>query len=278
MTRAAVATADPTITTPAVATPAASVVTPPSGLTGPSVGYLQLSALPLTSLLFLVPLIVVYEVGTRWYAVDPVSHVEQRIVAFNLMQQFFALFGATGQYMPAGAVVSILLFWHVARNDQVFPGVGTLLTMGAESTMSALPLVGLGFLFQHFLPLQTSTGDPRPLLVLSVGAGVYEEMMFRLVAFTLLSFLLVDLLAVPKARAVPVMVVVSAVAFSLYHYRLPVYPFYLYLGSEPFDWQSFAFRTMAGIYFGLIFVWRGFGLTAGSHAAYDLLIVLLRAS
>ena len=251
---------------------------PPRGLANPSAGYLQVSALPLTSLLFLIPLIVVYEVGTRWYAVDPVSHVEQRIVAFNLMQQFFALFGATGQYMPAGAVVSILLFWHVARNDRVFAGAGTLLTMGGESAMSAVPLVGLGFLFQHFLPLQTSTGDCRPLLVLSIGAGVYEEMMFRLVAFTVLSFLLVDVLAVPKGRAVPLMVVLSAVAFSLYHYRLPVYPFYLYLGSEAFDWQSFAFRTLAGVYFGLIFVWRGFGLTAGSHAAYDLLIVLLRAA
>src|SRR5476651_476153 len=75
-------------------------------------GYFEQSSLPLTSRLFLAPLIIVYEVGTRWYASDPVSHVEQRIIAFNLMQKFFSWFGATGQYMPAAAVVAILLACH----------------------------------------------------------------------------------------------------------------------------------------------------------------------
>src|SRR4051812_25194550 len=72
-------------------------------------GYFEQSALPLASLVFLAPLIVLYELGTRWYASDPVSHVEQRIIAFSLMQQFFSLFGATGKYLPAAAVVAILL-------------------------------------------------------------------------------------------------------------------------------------------------------------------------
>src|SRR5580704_626774 len=80
-------------------------------------GYFEETAGPLSSLVFLAPLIVLYELGTRWYASDPVSHVEQRIIAFSLMQQFFAFFGATGKYMPAAAVVSILLACHVVRND-----------------------------------------------------------------------------------------------------------------------------------------------------------------
>jgi hypothetical protein len=62
------------------------------------------------------------------------------------------------------------------------------------------------------------------------------------------------------------MVSISSLLFAGYHY----------LGSEPFIWQTFAFRTAAGLYFGVIFVFRGFGITAGSHAAYDVLIVLLR--
>ena len=72
------------------------------------------------------------------------------------------------------------------------------------------------------------------------------------------------------------MVIISAAAFSLYHYQIPLLHFSPYTGSEPFDWQSFVFRTLAGIYFGLIFLWRGFGLTAGAHASYDITIVLLR--
>ena len=63
-----------------------------------------------------------------------------------------------------------------------------------------------------------------------------------------------------------VMVATSAVLFSLYHY----------LGPESFHWQSFVFRTLAGIYFGCLFLTRGFGVTAGSHATYDILVAILQ--
>jgi membrane protease YdiL (CAAX protease family) len=221
-------------------------------------------------------LIVVYEVGTRWYASDPVSGVEQRIVAFNDLQHFFSLFGATGPYMPAGAVVAILLSFHVMRKDPWTARTGTLLGMLLESVMYAIPLVTLGYVFQHYLLVHPTSDNWRRLLVLSIGAGIYEEMVFRLIMFHVLHMILIDLLKVPKGRALPLMVVISAAAFSMYHYRLPILNSSGFTGSEPFEWQSFVFRTLAGIYFGLIFLWRGFGLTAGAHASYDITIVLLR--
>jgi hypothetical protein len=61
------------------------------------------------------------------------------------------------------------------------------------------------------------------------------------------------------------LVVLSASLFSAYHY----------LGSETFHWRIFVFRMAAGVYFAAIFLFRGFGLTAGSHIAYDLLVALL---
>lgn len=240
-----------------------TLLSPPLGGSG---GYFEQSALPLASLIFLIPLIVFYELGTHWYASDPVSHVEQRIIAFSLMQHFFALFGAPGKYMPAAAVVSILMAWHVARNDSWTIHLGHLVGMLLESVMYAIPLLAMGYLFEHYLPLHTRGGNWRALLVLSVGAGVYEELVFRLVAFTVLSFLLIDLLKMRKGLALLLMVVISSVAFSAYHY----------LGSETFEWQSFAFRTLAGIYFAIIFIWRGFGITSGAHASYDISIVLLQ--
>jgi membrane protease YdiL (CAAX protease family) len=104
------------------------------------------------------------------------------------------------------------------------------------------------------------------LLVLFVGAGIYEELVFRLIAFTVLSFLFIDLLKMPKKRAFLLMVLVSSLGFSAYHY----------LGAEQFDPRTFAFRTLAGIYFALIFVWRGFGITAGAHTAYDISTIAFR--
>ena len=170
-------------------------------------GYFEQSSLPLTSLIFLTPLIVVYEVGTRWYASDPVSHVEQRIIAFNLMQKFFTWFGATGPYMPAAAVVAILLAFHIMRHDPWTARLGILLGMSFESVMYAIPLVSMGYVFQHYLLSHSTADNWRRLLVLSIGAGVYEEMVFRLAAFHLLHILLVDILQIPKLKAVPLMVV-----------------------------------------------------------------------
>jgi membrane protease YdiL (CAAX protease family) len=102
-------------------------------------------------------------------------------------------------------------------------------------------------------------------LVLSLGAGIYEELIFRLIGFNLLGFILIDLWQVPKSRAYVLMVVSSGLLFALYHY----------LGYEHFGWRTLAFRTAAGIYFGVIYLTRGFGVTAGTHTSYDIIVVLL---
>jgi hypothetical protein len=62
-----------------------------------------------------------------------------------------------------------------------------------------------------------------------------------------------------------VVVLLSAVIFSGYHY----------LGAETFQFRTFAFRSLAGIYFGVLFLTRGFGVTAATHAAYDILVLLV---
>src|SRR5205085_8767891 len=95
-------------------------------------------------------------------------------------------------------------------------------------------------------------------VMLSIGAGVYEELLFRLIAITLLSILLVDILEMKPTLAVPIIVITSAVLFSAYHY----------LGEEgkhPFQPGLFAFRTALGIYLAGIYIYRGFGITVGAH-------------
>jgi hypothetical protein len=229
-------------------------------------GYFQKSELPLASLAFLLPLVIIYEVGTHHFAWNAAHHTEQRIIAFALMQRFFLLFGASGKYLPAMAVVGILLAWHIARRDAWKVEIGTLFGMLVESLLLALPLLLLGRLTLYYVP-QAAVPQPETanLFVLSIGAGVYEELMFRLIAFTLLNFLLIDLLRIRKSWSYLLMVLISAVGFAAYHYL-----------GEPFRWQTFAFRTVAGIYFGIVFIFRGIGITSGVHASYDIFIILLR--
>jgi hypothetical protein len=231
-------------------------------------GYFHRSELPLTSLVFLLPLIIIYEIGVRYV-------YSSEIIASRLLQDFFHVFGATGRSLPALAVVGILLTWHIARNDpwRLYPG--TLLGMAVESLLLVLPVLAIYAACAHYVPLyaahpalSAASSSTRGLMVLSLGAGIYEELVFRLIAFTLLDLILLDFLRLQRGVGMILIVVIPAVLFALYHY----------LGHESFQWQSFAFRSAAGIYFGGIFLLRGFGITAGSHAAYDLLVVCLTAT
>ena len=231
--------------------------------------YFWRSSSPLTVLLFLLPLIILYEIGTRYYASDWVRHTETRVLAFNLMRQFLGLFGATGQYLPCMAVVGILLAWHIARKDPWDLHVGTAGMMLLESCLLAIPVLALGNIVGYMLPLYTPTDAWKSGVVLGIGAGIYEELIFRLMAFTLLDILLVDLLQINRRSALIVIAFSSSILFAAYHYWSPQ--------SDLFRWRDFIFRTLAGLYFGVLFLVRGFGVTAGSHTAYDVMYFALRA-
>lgn len=232
----------------------------------PATGYFQRSELPLTSLAFVIPLIVLYELGTAHSAPGIAHQSESRIIAFTFMQRFFGFFGATGRYLPALSIVGILLGCHIARNDAWQVDPRHLLGMLVESALLTIPLVGLGLAAARYLPLENMHGPGAGAVVLSVGAGIYEELVFRLIAFTLLHLLLIDFFEIKRVIAFPLIVLSSAFLFSLYHY----------LGNEGFQWHTLAFRTLAGFYFGIIFLFRGFGITSGTHAAYDILVLTLR--
>lgn len=222
--------------------------------------YFTRSERPLTSLIFILPLLLIYELGTRY--------VSGGILAVAWLQDFMALFGATGRYLPAFAVIVSLLFWHIARRDPWEINPLHLGGMMLESAILAIPLILLCMVAATYLPMAAGADSIPGVITRSIGAGIYEEFVFRLGAFSVLSLLFVDLLKMPKVRANILMVVIASLAFSLYHYW----------GDEPFRVRTFAFRTAAGIYFGAVFAFRGFGVSAGSHTAYDIFVYILRAT
>lgn len=245
--------------------PAESVLPTPAG-------YLRQATLPWPSLLMLAPLILAYEVGTSYFTTAALHGKDQQIIAFSKMQEFFRALHASGRHMPAAAVLVMLLACHVARNDRWTVPWRTLIGMVVESILLGLPLLLVAFLVNRFFPLVGLRASPASMqgsiadrLIMDIGAGVYEEFVFRLGLFMVMSLLFTDLLKVPERRAHLLMVVTSGILFSLYHYWSP---------TEHFLFRVFAFRAIAGIYFGVIFLFRGFGITAGSHCAYDIIITL----
>lgn len=224
--------------------------------------YLKQSELPLYSLAFLLPAMILFEIGMTFHGTDP--------IAFRMLQIFFRQLGATGRFLPLLSVVGILLTWHIVRKDPWVIRWETLWGMLIESMVLAIPLLALGVAVARWnvhVPLSARAEQWSNNAVLSVGAGVYEEFVFRLGLMTVISILAADILKLKKYAADLLMVLLSAVLFSLYHY----------LGTESFQLQSFVFRTGAGLYFAILFLTRGFGVTAGCHIAYDITIITLQA-
>jgi hypothetical protein len=237
---------------------------------------------PLQCLIFITPFLLAYQIGHALLpelqkAFEPNAPVSPsvHVVAFVLMQKFFLFFGAAGPYLPLLAVVGILLGMHIAHRDKWEFDFSLYMGMLAESVAWALPVFVMGMaVFRHapgnwaWDSVLASSLNFSTECILSIGAGVYEETLFRLIGITLLTILFVDLMKFKLGTAIPLVIVISALLFSAYHY----------LGHEKFDMGIFAFRTGAGIFFAGVYIFRGFGIVVGAHAFYDLIVVGLHRS
>jgi Type II CAAX prenyl endopeptidase Rce1-like len=93
-----------------------------------------------------------------------------------------------------------------------------------------------------------------------LGAGIYEEALFRLLALQML-FLIVPGKIFPS---VPTAFIISSVLFALAHHWGTY--------GEPLNTGVFLFRALAGLYFCFIYMMRGFGIAVGTHVIYDFIV------
>jgi membrane protease YdiL (CAAX protease family) len=103
-------------------------------------------------------------------------------------------------------------------------------------------------------------------LTLAVGAGIYEELVFRLIAVSLLHLIVTDLFKGGDVAGAAIAVIGSAALFAAHHYW-PASRSFAFPASMP----EATFYFAAGLYFAAIFHFRGFGVVAGVHIAYDVL-------
>ena len=103
-------------------------------------------------------------------------------------------------------------------------------------------------------------------LMLSLGAGIYEELVFRLILVSLLVAVLRLFIAQGRLRYMTA-AVIGALIFSAVHY----------IGSlgDVFTLQSFTFRFLMGLALNGIYLWRGFGIAAMTHALFDVFVTLM---
>jgi hypothetical protein len=109
-------------------------------------------------------------------------------------------------------------------------------------------------------------------IVLSLGAGFYEELAFRVCLFAILGRLVWLAFVATPLPFVRLLfwlgwAVFSSAAFSAWHH----------VGAfgEPFTLQAFVFRWVSGLVFTAIFALRGFAPAVWTHALYDIWVLVL---
>lgn len=257
-------------------------VRPPARTSGARLrgGYGVLSTRPLHILAFLSPLIVIYELGSIMYLSDSHGALIETIRAWKILSGFFEAFGVAGFYLPGVALATVLLVWHFLERDRCAVRPAVLVGMLMESIGWVLPLLVLTVLLQRLLP-----GNPPPApavgapvqalqalswqakLTISIGAGLYEELLFRMILIAGVHLVLVDMCKAGELLGRTVAVLVSTAAFALYHD--------VRISGGGVNTAALLHYLLAGLYFALLYLFRGFGIAAAVHALFDILVLIL---
>ena len=245
----------------------------------PSPSYWAVSRTPLTSLVFSLPLVLAYEGGVLW-----LGRGTPRNGADVWLRQLLDACGFGAYFLLPALTIVGLLAWHHVEHDRWHFSPAVLMGMAGECVLWAVALVGIARLQQQLWPLELNPAElvgplaaasepPAGLLEGALariigycGAGLYEEVLFRLLLLPAVAWLLGRLGSGPIAAAVWAILITSTL-FSLAHYVGPL--------GDTFELYSFSFRLAAGVFFAVVFLLRGFGIAAGTHAFYDLLVGLL---
>ncbi len=212
------------------------------------------------------PLLIAYEIGILWLGGRNAAAL--RSGADVWLRGGLEFIGLGVSWLPPLLVVLGLLVWQWIERHPWRVSWETLAGMFAECVVFAFVLMLLGQLQSRVFSLSLTATEAETLArsLGFVGAGIYEEVLFRL---TLLpaAFGVLRHTPLPRAWATSLAVLITSLLFSAAHHVGP--------SGEPFDLFRFSFRAVAGGIFAVLFVFRGFGITAGSHALYDILVGVL---
>jgi membrane protease YdiL (CAAX protease family) len=246
--------------------------------------YWSQSRRPLVSLYFAGPLLLIYELGLICLGPNAM-----RNGAEAWLRQMLDLLGFNAYFLLPLLTIGILLGWHHVLRQSWQVSSNVLYGMAGECLSMAVGLWFSWWLLSRFI-LQAVSVAIGPRLAGShaaiaclldighcqqvvarflgtiscyLGAGIYEELLFRLILLNLAVGLLVWLRAGRRASMIGGIILSSAL-FSAAHYIGP--------SGDPLSGLTFVFRFLAGVFFALLYRYRGFGIAAGTHAFYDVLV------
>jgi len=200
------------------------------------------------SLVLIFPLLLAYAIGVLFVG---------RVNGADVITR--ALYGTVGRtpYLLAYAVAATMYLLWVRRGRAATLRIDVVGPVVLEASIYAFTLGAvISLVVDKLLGLNLGL----PSVVGALGAGVHEELVFRLGLFAGL----VAILRGTGRAGVAVALVVSSVLFAAAHHVGPY--------GEPYTAHAFAFRTFAGAAFAAIFWFRSLAHAVYAHVLYDLVV------
>ena len=228
--------------------------------------YLLKSKTSFYSFLFTLPLFFLYEINILFLSWDDILVVRNGadFLMRNILESFdiYGLYGL-GLVFFLGLLVTYIFF--IKEDQQQEVNVNFLFIMLAESMLWSVFLYFL--LFKFMVLLMNPVGKTiLQQVTLAIGAGIYEEFLFRVLLIAGLSGILGFVFMWDKTSKNIIAVVLSGGIFSAFHFMGEYGDF--------FSMELFLIRFFAGLILGVLYMYRGFGITAYTHSIYDLIVLI----
>lgn len=246
--------------------------------TNKAINYLKASRHPFYGLISVLPILFFYELiainlnQNQQVGIRNAADVILKDIVFRLLMSWFGI-----QELFAYGLVLLIIFaivlWRKSKTANLnmqsiyfvymfLEGLGYAILLG--------PIVGrLTYILQFNLLNLSLTPfrlDLPHQVMLSLGAGIYEELFFRVILLSGTAVFFIKVMKLGRKPALILASIISSFLFSAFHYIGPL--------GDDLTFHSFVFRLLAGIVFAVLYIFRGFGIAVYTHTFYDLLLVM----
>lgn len=263
--------------------------------------YLDRTRRPVYAITYLLGFLVIYELALILIETEVIalSTKNVRVISFawiqNMLVEYLNFTPRATWFITPLVVILILLALQITSRAKWKVYFKDFIPMTIECILLALPLIALSMAMSRSSAVQPENSAIVPSLptiicsatansngnqstnlfnniITGINAGIYEELIFRLILICIFMMILQDFLNVSRTSAIVISVMASAVLFSLHHHI-----FYMNGAiqfGEDFSLSVFLFRTLAGIYLAAVFAMRGFGIVASTHIFHNIIAAL----
>lgn len=232
--------------------------------------YFSLSRNDFYSIIVVTPLFILYQ------TLGFFNNYESDLIVKNSADVFIRHFFQHFSLKHAGLIhlicFMLIISFIVFKNKDLFISselkLSFLFGMIAESFLHSISLLVFMSLTYKLLPLSIFLFNNHIMenIYLSIGAGIWEELLFRYFLISFLLFIFNKIMYDFSSLSYIMIIIISSALFSYYHF-IGIY-------SDIINISIFVYRFIAGIILSIIFIFRGLGIAVYTHTFYDLYLVV----